>query len=497
MLTKDDFLKSISDSIDQYPAVAALYRASDPRIMQNLSAMAAMLAMYSAQVEVAQSEPFSKARDATILADASMRGIVPKGQPCRVRLSVENKSKDAYTVDSGRVLLDSNGRKYRVETSATIGQGESGHIEATQIHSERLTHTVFGSVPFYSIEIPKSEDGSHLSSVSISDSKGLYEYRSRYVNSWPDERIYNIEICDRQTVFARFGFDGVVGVQPNDGEKIELVIYRTFGKIDVRAGSPFSFEYIHSPIETAIGISMEAMLIEGQGPISINVLRDLARYPSIYDESAVFLGEFDFLVRRRHPNLRFLSVWNEAAEERARGPNIDNINALFVACLSSSGEEEVVEGAGDGGYTPPRLIDEEDLTEAQKAIRQTILSADDSYRVKFYTAVKSKIEMRVTATVSTSYVSSDVKRSIEEALLREFGEDAEQSKRGGSKPLYRRVYELLKARIPSLSDGEADLQVFISGHGEPIRPENWRFVASESLSVSVFTTNITTPAWGG
>lgn len=493
MLTKDDFLRSISDSIDQYPSIAALYRAGDPQITQNLSAIATMLAMYSAQVEVAQSEPFDKARDATVLADASMRGIVPKGQPCKVSLLIDNKSDDAYTLGSGRTILDSSGRKYRTENSALVEPGSQGYIDATQIYHEKVTHTVFGTVPFYSVKIPDSDDGSYLCSVSVSDGKGTYEHRTRYVNCWPDERIYHVEADDRQVTYIRFGFDGVVGVQPKDGEKIDLTIYRTAGKIDVRAGSPFSFEYIHSPLETAIEISMDSMLTEGQDPIDIGVLRDLARYPSIYDESAVYLAEFDFLVRRKHPGLRFLSVWNEAAEERARGASINNINTLFVACLSRLGDELVAEGD-----SAPALIDPEELTQTQKDIMQTILTADDSYRVRFYTPIRSKIEMKVTATVSTSYIAGDVKRSIEDALLKEFGESAGQSKRGGNRPLYRRVYDLLKHRVPSLSDGEADLQVFISGNDESaIKPEEWRFVDSGSLSVSVFTANITTPTWGG
>lgn len=80
MLTKADFQKAIRDSINTYPNVAPLFQAGDPRIMQHLDAMATMLSMLSAQVETAQAEPFEKARDSTVLADAAMRGIVRKGK---------------------------------------------------------------------------------------------------------------------------------------------------------------------------------------------------------------------------------------------------------------------------------------------------------------------------------------------------------------------------------------------------------------------------------
>ncbi len=41
-----------------------------------------------------------------------------------------------------------------------------------------------------------------------------FSYRDRYVNTFPDDRVFHIEADDRQRVYVRFGFDGVVGVQP-------------------------------------------------------------------------------------------------------------------------------------------------------------------------------------------------------------------------------------------------------------------------------------------
>ena len=83
MLTKADFQRAIRDSISSYPAIAPLYQSGDPRVLQHLDAMATMLAMFSAQLETAMSEPFEKTRDTTVLADAAMRGIVRKATPAR------------------------------------------------------------------------------------------------------------------------------------------------------------------------------------------------------------------------------------------------------------------------------------------------------------------------------------------------------------------------------------------------------------------------------
>jgi len=498
VLTKADYQRAIRDSIAAYPSIAQLYQAGDPRIMQHLDAMATMLSMLSAQVEAAQAEPFEKTRDATVLADAAMRGIVRKGVSARVRVRAINSGSRAFTVESGRTLLDSSGLPYRIETTANVPPGGEAFFEASQVRSVTITHTVTGSEPFYAIEIPAADDGSHLSAIALRDAQGSYEYRNRYVNTAPDERVFHVEADDRQRVYVRLGFDGVVGVQPKEGASITLTVFYTAGEISPAFGSPFSFEYLGAPAESAIELRMDALLLPGQNPMPMAVLRDLARYPSVYDNNAVFLGEFDFLVRRNFPNLQFLSVWNESAEEQARGPNLSNVNALFVACLSAQGSEAVQVESNPSAPVAPIEITEASLTATQREIRAAILTADDSYRVRFFTPVRSQISMSIRARVSTSHVAADVRHRIQEALLDEFGMASAASRRGRQRPLYQRIYALLRERVSALSDGEADLKVEITEPASLLaRPEMWRYLDANSLRVSVETANIVTPSWGG
>lgn len=498
MLTKNDFQKAITDSIASYPSIAVLQQAGDPRINQHLDAMATMLAMLSSQIEVAMMEPFEKVRDSTVLADSAMRGIVRKATPARVQVRAENKSESSFLVESGRAVFDSSGRVYRIETSVAVPPGGSALFEAVQQRAVVIKHVVSGSEPFYAIDVPVSDDDSHISGVSVSDGDGEYIYRERYVNTFPGERVFHVEADDRQRVYVRFGFDGVVGVQPRDGREISLAISYSSGEVAVAFDSPFSFEYIGSPQEASIDLKMNSLILPGQNPPGMSVLRDLSRYPSVYDHNAVFLGEFDFLVRRNFPTLRFLSVWNESAEEQARGASLDNINTLFVACLSNTGAEAVLSQASDLSPVHPAVIADGNLTATQIEIKRAILAADDSYKVKFFTPVRSKINVTIKGRVSTSYVASDVKSKIEEAILAEFGETAEVSKRGRSRPLYQRVYALLRSKITALVGVGADLYVNIDDPASLLsRPEMWRFVSADSLFVTVETANIITPSWGG
>jgi hypothetical protein len=498
MLTKADFQQAIADRIDEYPAIAPLYHAGDPRIRQHLEAMAAMLALFSAQLEVAQAEPFSKTRDATVLADAAMRGIVRKGSPARVRVLVTNGGDEDFTVDSARTLYDSAGRPYRAETAAIVPAGGEATFEAVQIRTVRTVHTVSGSVPFYAIPVPSSDDGSYLCSIAVSDIEGDLEWRNRYLNTEPDERVFTVEADDRQQVYVRFGEYAIVGVQPQDGDEIALTVGYTFGAVSPDYGSPFAFEYLASPQEAAIEMKMDALIAAGKEPISMTTLRDLARYPSVYDDNAVFLGEFAFLVRSHFYDLQFLSVWNETEEEQARGPNLDNINALFVACLSAEGGEAVLTEDDPSAPVAPVKIAEDDLTATQRAIRDVILAADNSYRVYFFTPVISKIAITINARIATSYVAGDVRNKISEVILREFGRASAASRRGRNRPLYKRVYELLRQEIAALENGDSDLTVTIADSpSASLRPEMWRYVDAGSLTVGVETVNIVTPAWGG
>ena len=498
MLTKADFQQAIKDSIAAYPAVAPLYQAGDPRIMQNLDAMATMLAMFSAQLEVAMAEPFEKTRDATVMADASMRGIVRKSTPLRVVIQAKNTGSTAFLLESGRRVMDSAGLFYQLETSALIYPGAASTVEASQITTTTVAHTVAGSGPFYAIAIPVSGDGSTLCGVSVSDGDGDYAYSQRYVNIAAGERVFHIEADDRQQAYVRFGFDGVVGTQPTDGRVITLKVSYSMGDVTVDYASPFSLEYLLTPAESLVELSMASVAIPGKSPISMSVMRDLARYPSVYDHNAVFLGEFDFLVRRKFPTLQFLSVWNESAEEQARGPSMDNINTLFVACLSADGSEPVLMQVDPLVAVAPVLIDADALTGVQTEVSRVIQSADDSYRVKFMTPVRAKIPMTVTALVGTSYAAADVKQKITEAILAEFGETAAASRRGRNHPLYQRVYSLLKEKIAALSGGNSDLTVNIPDFVSlGVRPEMWRYVAADSLTVTVSTANVVTPSWGG
>lgn len=491
MFTREQFVqKAIDTSTTKYPEMAALIKAKDPRVMQQIEAMATMLEMYSSQLEVAQSEPFDKTRDSTVLADAAMRGLTPKSSPSVVSIQVTNNSSENWEIECGRELIDTSGRSLRVDSPLSLAAGQSGQITATQVYSKEVRHEVSGSRPFYAIPIEMADDDSHLCGIRLTDSNGEYEYRNRYTNTLAGELVYHIESDERRNVHLRLGQRGVVGSQPFDGDILNIVSHYSMGKVDHKVNSLVMLGEVKDAADANVEMRISEVLFEGENPLSMSTLKQLSKYPSVYNRDAVFLGEFDFLVRSNFPDLKFLSVWNEGMEESVRGAHLDSINAIFVSCFM--GNETVLQDNGASSYSPVKITE---LTWVQEQILQKIKMADDSYRVHFYAPVKKPIRTEISATIPTSYDALMVKSQIEKVMIDNFGEGSVQ--RSGNLPLYQQVYELIKMSVPAMSVGRSDLIVNIGGEdNDDARPELWRYMTDSSLSVSVKSANMTTPSWG-
>jgi hypothetical protein len=489
MITKDDFKAAQDSLIEKYPELQARYAAGDPELLQGIEAVFSAFSMLSAQIEVAMAEPHEKTRDATVLADAALRGIIPKATPTRVRLLASNKNTTDYEISSGRTLVDSSGNSYRVETMATIPAMGTATVDCIQGWVEEVQHTVTAFKPFYSVEVPTADDG-YLASIAVSDSYGdSYDYRLKYTNTEVGEKVFHVEVDHNRVVYVRFGNDGVVGHQPAAGDVITLAISYCIGALTLETGSPFSFEYIELPEDSLIELSMSSQIEAGANPHSIEYIRELCKYPSLYDDDAVFLGEFDFLVRKHFPDLSFLSVWNESVEEDVRGASTDNINAIFVACFDE--DEQVLSGSV---VSPVKLLSN-DLSDTQEAIKSRIQAADDSYRVIFYTPIKSEIPVEVVAYIPSSYVAATVKAQIVERVLASYGIDSTAAKRGRNNPSHREMYKLLEADVSALANSGADFTVAVP-YVDVIPPELWRYVSADSLSVTIKTVNSSASAWG-
>jgi hypothetical protein len=464
--TVDQFKAAALDAVSQYPGVAQLARVGDPTVLAQIHAQAAMLAMLSAQVDVARFEPFAKTLDSTVLADAALRGILPLARAATVTIDVTNNGIAAYPVTLGRRFLDSKGRIYTVTAAATVAAGSVGRVTCVQQSARVMTHVVTSPGPFYAFEVDQSDDPVFLYSLSMRRIAPGSPTAFTYNPDWFDTSIatsFNVEVDERRRLSVRFGSTGVVGYQPVTGDTFEVTLTECSGVVDdIAAGADFSLEYILTTADGLTTAKLVAVVDTGAEPPSIADLRVMSRFPAIYDHNAVYLGEFALLLRR-YITPRFLSVWNEQVEEAVRGASVDSINTLFVSGL--------VAGMTDATFR----------TRAANLIGR----ADSSYRVQFVAAVLVPVPITVTARVGTIYDKAAVSAQIRTLLLQSFGDGAAAVSEGQSNPIRTQaVSKILRDGVPALGDEQADFSVSITPPTTQL-PENFVILTDASITVTV------------
>ena len=75
----------------------------------------------------------------------------------------------------------------------------------------------------------------------------------------------------------------------------------------------------------------------GANPLSVSQLRLLASFPATYDQNAVFMGNFDMLVRWHFMSrFAYMAIWNETINERFYGASLDSINRMNLTVVANN-----------------------------------------------------------------------------------------------------------------------------------------------------------------
>lgn len=474
MLTKQDFVDVAIANKNNYPTLAPLIDAQDPRIMQRIEATAMMLSMLSNQIDLAFEETFIKSRDSTILADSAMRGLINKSIPAQVKIKIINNSSVTVTFSANRTMIDTSGREYTIINPANVLAGSSGYINAIQKKIINTTHTITQNNPFYQLDIASEYNESTISEINLTSEDGLviYEYRQGFINSLPNENIYDVIVDDFKKVYIVLGMNLIVGKQLSVGTKLVSNVSYSFGKIDLQIGAPFQLlNNITSP-ESLCVLTFDSFIENGSSPHSMENLRILAKYPNLYQKSAVFLGEFDFLIRANYPDLDFLSVWNEKIQEFFFGVDLCNTNKIFVSVLKTGSNQLLL----------------------QSNIERTILQADDTYRVVFQSVIPTVISITINAIIASSFIITDITSQIITVIHNHFGIGSSFSKIGLNILTQRMVYEVLTKEVEALRIGTSELIVSFPTMPS-ILPTQYRYVNISSANINISNENVITPTW--
>lgn len=458
-ITKDQFLQSAINEIGSYPTLALRFQIGDPLMSQGLASMAAMLADLSNQVEVTAGEPFTKARDVTVRSDAAVKGILPFGTPSIATIKATNGSLNAVQVLAGRSLQDAAGRYWLVMTGATVQPGASSLLTAKQVSPRSFTHKAATNTPFYTVDLSQPEVG-FIANVLVDQ----FEYSTNFANIADGQRVYNIKSNELSELSLQFGIEGLSGYQPKVGEELRITIQDTEGAVSLSTGLKFYFEYTGGASDAMVTMELEEVTQAGADPMDIGTMREICSYPGIYDDSAVFGSNFDFVVRKAISPVTFLSVWNEAKEEAVRGPSVDNINTLFVAVRKAGTTQAVL----------------------KSEINAVIFRADDSYKIRYVPVVDVVVPMKVTLTIPSVYDSGAVTQQVRTILLNEYGPNSAWAKRGEAQILEKDVYaRMVDNNVAALAARLGNLTIDSIGDDAAVLPEHYRYITNESLEIFV------------
>ena len=301
VLTKSDLYDSALTEIAAFPELATRVQAGDVLITQQIAAIAQMLAMLSWQIGVAEVEPWTRARDSMVLADATAKGVLPYAKPPRWRINIKNNSTTNTVIAAGRRLLDSKSHIWQVIDGATVAPDAVASVTAIQHESKTLTHTVSSTRNFYKIQIPELDIDQYLTQIEVirtTDQIKLTQAQ-RFNNSEPGELVYHLMSDESMRLWVEFGLTDVAGYVPNLGEQFDIVLHYTYGPTSMASATPFGFEYsFASETDKRTELFAETQLAAGALPPNIVEMREITSFPSIYDENAVYMAEFQFLLTR-------------------------------------------------------------------------------------------------------------------------------------------------------------------------------------------------------
>ena len=486
MTTKAEFLAQAEIELGnaQYAKISALNMAKDPRILASIGAMAQMLELYSVQQDLAETEVFVKARDATILADATLKGILPLAKAAQVQVLVTNPSANSVTLAYGRRLLDDKGRVWRVASTLVVAANSTGTVDLNQNELRTINHTIANSDPFYTITLPQNDEGLYLENIRIKDTIGstdnLYRYAPEFMNVLDGERVYHLETDEARQITIRLGAQNnselVYGFQTPINTVLTIELTETSGKLDISTGASFSLEYSNNADEDALKIVTTGINALGSNPLSLSVLAQLSKYNALYDHGAVYLSDFDFLIRRYHgDSVNFLAVWNEQLQERVRGYDVTNINKLFIAVQAKSSLEQA---------------------NLEESIHTLVQRADSSYKRDIVAAIPQAYPLTVSASVAAIHDSAQVTQQIKDTLLAIYGIGQIKVSQGLKNNFNRQeIYQTLKQAIPAFQDSISDFNVIVGVLPDPVLPEHY-FYLHPTINFTVAVTQLS-DAGGG
>jgi hypothetical protein len=477
MLTQADFESRLVASLTD-ASIYERYQAGDPLVLQQLRANAAYLKLLADEVDVATVEPFIKARDRSIIADATNKGILPVGKACQHVIEVINRSASSIMLSQGREIEDSSGgRPWRLLASITVASGQTGEVTAEQSTLREVTYTVPTTEPFHTVTLPIT-DGMVLAGLQVTDDTvpaNVYQRVPRWMGSAKLDYAISVTTDSLRRILVQFGDDDRVGRTAQTGQVLTFHLTECYGAVDSARLKDAALSRILTANEQQVSVRFKSggLVRGGADPLSVSQLRLLASYPALYDENAVFLGNFDYRIRVDFmARCNYIAVWNESVQERAYGSvTIADINHLHLAVSAkNSGEQGVIEGD----------------------IGQKIGGYDSLYvgRTRVHDVVERPYQLTISGRIAAVNDVDSVAAQLRGLLTGLYGRGSIAASRWLSDGFnHQEMSKLIRDNIPAFQDRISDFEV----RGEDlssnaIKPHEWVYLTDDSITVELSRT---------
>lgn len=448
------------------------YNAGDPLVLQQIRSLAVYLSLLSREIDIATLEPFIKARDRSIIADATNKNILPTATSCQHTLQVSNSSSNSVTLSQGREIEDnSGGRPWRLLQSVTIAAGASNTVQVEQSQYREISYTVPLTEVFHQMQLDLQDD-MYLCGLTLQDddtpTPNRYSLLPRWMNVAAGDYAFTVVTDSLRRLFLQFGDSDRAGITAQTGDIFTIGVTETYGYIDTSKLKDASLVDIDTNDEQKLTFKFvsDGLIRSGADPLSVAQMRVLASYPSLYDENAVYLGNFDFLVRKKFMSrCHFISVWNENIQDKYYGATYTDINHLHLAFIAQNSAEQ------DSMASEISLL---------------IGSADNLYqdRLIINTVEEKTYNISITGRLAAVHDMDSVKAQIKGLLIDKYGRTTLSASRwllNGFNT--QEIATLLRNNITAFQDRISDFSV--NAPSDITLPHQWLYMSEDSISINL------------
>lgn len=458
-------------ALQKYPEIAARYNAGDPSVTAPIEAMQHMLAELGRDVDVSEIEPFVKSREASILADASNKGILPTATPCQHYVDIINTGTERVTIAGGRLFEDGQGRIWRFLQSAEILAKDQSKVLAEQSQIRTIERTIIESIPFYQFTLPILEDLSLVTLYVTDQDENIYDYVVKWMNVKAGDYGFTLKTNSLREITLEFGDSGRFGRTLEANTVLNVQMVESYGYVDVTGLKEASLQEILTAKESKLRIRFaeNGLVRMGADPLTIDQMRLLASYPT-HDDNAVFLGNFEFLVRKKFmARTHYLNVWNESIHEVYFGASIDHINHLFVSFVPKNPDETAL------------IFDE---------IKQLIAKVDNLYannKTVLIAPEERQFNITIKGTLAPVHDEETVKSQIKTLLLSNYGKEQIAASYYLSNGFnLQEINKLITKNIVAFQDRQSDFKIDIEDlDANPVKPNQWLYIGPDSITFDI------------